>query len=236
MAARRPHGAWLLLSGLACFLLLVGSMTGLFVTWWLAPIDADRRPGADEENWLGGILVGSWLGLLSLMVVILIPIGLDQMRLTYPEVGRRTTRRIGPILFTPTWAVALLVLIGVLSFMAGFEPRYLRASFVIGWTALSVLGMVFMIVSAEAMRPLVPRSEDRVIFAAEMAALFGGLLLAGSPVTAFLLGREPSPLLPWASVPAGLSGTFALVLIVRSAWRVARRWEWTPMAPGVTSG
>jgi hypothetical protein len=237
MAPRYPHGAWFLLLGLACFLLLIASTTGWFVTWWQDSNDpALAGPGADERDWLVGIVVSAWLGLLSLMSVGLILIGLDEMRLTYPDVGRRTTRRIGPILVTPIWIVVLLVCVVVVSFIAEVQVRYSEAAFTIGWSALLVLGTFLMVVSGEALRPLVPRSEERMIFGAEMAGLFGGLLLAGFRVTAFLLGYEPAAFPPWASVPAGFSGTFSLLVLVRSAWHVASRWEPWHGAVGFASG
>src|SRR5213078_41081 len=100
MSARYPHGAWFLLSGLACLLLLVGPMTG----WFFA-----------------GVVLGGGVALLSLASVILILIGLDQMRLTYPVVGSRISRRVGPIVLTPTWVVVLFVLIGLFSTL--FSPK-----------------------------------------------------------------------------------------------------------------
>jgi hypothetical protein len=245
MEVRYPHGAWLLLSGLACFLLLVLSTTGWFVSWWLDSANrALAGAGADERDWVEGTVTSAWLGLLSLMSVGLILNGLDEMRLTYPEVGRRTARRIGPVLLTPTWIAAFLVCVGVLSFAcpivlslaAELQAQYSGAAFTVGWSALLGVGTFLMIVSGEALRPLVPRSEERVIFAAEMAALFGGLLLAGFRVTAFLLGYEPAAFPPWVSVPAGFSGTFSLLVLVRSAWHIASRWEPSPGAVGFGSG
>src|SRR5438552_116994 len=216
MAARYPHGAWFLLSGLACLLLLVGPMTGWFVAMWLAPINiVDAGPGADE-GLFAGVVLGGGVALLSLASVILILIGLDQMRLTYPVVGSRISRRVGPIILTPTWVVVLFVLIGLFSTL--FSPKeamqapYFRAASTVARAALLALGTFLMIVSEEGLRPLVSRSEERVVFAAGMAALFGGLLLVGSGLVAFLVGLESGTFLPWASVPAGLSGPFAVVV------------------------
>src|SRR5216117_1103398 len=139
MAARYPHGAWFLLSGLACLLLLVGPMTGWFVTMWLAPINiVDAGPGADE-GLFAGVVLGGGVALLSLASVILILIGLDQMRLTYPVVGSRISRRVGPIILTPTWVVVLFVLIGLFSTL--FSPKeamqapYFRAASTVGRAA-----------------------------------------------------------------------------------------------------
>src|SRR5207249_1814033 len=120
MAARYPHGAWFLLSGLVCLVLLVGPMTGWFVAMWLAPINiVDAGSGADE-GLFAGVVLGGGVALLSLASVILILIGLDQMRLTYPVVGSRISRRVGPIILTPTWVVVLFVLIGLFSTL--FSP------------------------------------------------------------------------------------------------------------------
>jgi len=240
MAARYPHGAWFLLSGLVCLVLLVGPMTGWFVAMWLAPINiVDAGSGADE-GLFAGVVLGGGVALLSLASVILILIGLDQMRLTYPVVGSRISRRVGPIILTPTWVVVLFVLIGLFSTL--FSPKeamqapYFRAASTVARAALLALGTFLMIVSEEGLRPLVSRSEERVVFAAGMAALFGGLLLVGSGLVAFLVGLESGTFLPWASVPAGLSGTFAVVVLVCASWRVASRWEKTAMAPGMTPG
>ncbi len=235
MATRYPHGGWFLVSGLACLLILTGSMTAWFGARWLAPAQfVQTGPGADEDL-VTGVFLGAGFALLSLLSPILLLIGLDEMRLTYPEVGRRISRRIGPVLVTPIWGVIFLLITGLVSLVAEVQARYAGAASLLGRSALLATGTFLILASEEALRPLASRNEGRLVFAAGMAALFGGLLMIGSGIVAFFLVHELFPPPAWASVPGGLCATFALVVLVRAAWIVASRWERTPMAPWMAS-
>jgi hypothetical protein len=236
MASGYPHGAWFLLAGLGCLLVLVCSTTAWFVAAWLNPSEfLPSGPGADEDLFTG-VVLGAGFGLLSLASLILTLIGLDEMRLTYPEVGHRITRQIGPVLVRPWWVVLLFMTIVVASIVAEMQAAYTAAASLVGRSAVLAVVTFLMIVSEEALRPLVPRTEGRLVFAAGVAAIFGGLLLTGSGIVGFLLGRGSSQFLPWASVPSGILGTFALVVLVRAAWEVASRWERNPTSPWMASG
>jgi hypothetical protein len=236
MASGYPHGAWFLLAGLGCLLVLVCSTTAWFVAAWLNPSEFLRSgPGADEDL-STGVVLGAGFGLLSLASFILTLMGLDEMRLTYPEVGRRITRRVGPFLVKPFWVVLLLVTIVLASIVAEVQAEYTVAASLVGRSALLALVTFMIIVSEEALKPLIPRTAGRLVFAAGLAAIAGGLLLTGSGIVAFLLGHGSSQFLPWASVPSGILGTFALVVLVRAAWEVASRWERNPTSPWMASG
>lgn len=236
MAVRSPRGARILLAGLGCFLVLVGLMTWSFIGMWLAP-PPPSPPVYLVDMSPGELAVAVGLGALPFLSLILILLGLSMMRMTYPEVGPRTTWSLGPVLLTPVRIAGVFVVVELLSLVAwvaivavGGSDSSNPIPAVLGWGVPFALGSFLMIASAEALRPLVSGREERVMFTAAVAALFGGVLLIGSGAVAILLGHESPPFLPWASMPAGLAGTFALVVLVRGAWHVVRQREKRPEA------
>src|SRR5207247_9964737 len=113
--------------------------------------------------------------------------------------------RVAPTNLTPPWVVGLFVLIRLFSTLCSpkeaMQAPCFRAASTVARAALLALGTFLMIVSEEGLRPLVSRSEERVVFAAGRAALFGGLVLVCSGVCAILVWLRPGTFVHWAIVP-----------------------------------